>query len=50
MRRPRVQRLVDRAIVEPARHNLLTYGLGGMLLPFPAIEAIDLALTALGWG
>jgi K+-transporting ATPase ATPase B chain len=31
------------------RRNLLTYGLGGMLLPFPAIKAIDLALTALGW-
>jgi K+-transporting ATPase ATPase B chain len=31
------------------RRNLLTYGLGGMLLPFPFIKAIDLALTALGW-
>jgi K+-transporting ATPase ATPase B chain len=31
------------------RRNLLTYGLGGMLLPFPFIKAIDLTLTALGW-
>jgi K+-transporting ATPase ATPase B chain len=30
------------------RSNLLTYGLGGVLLPFPCIKLIDLALTALG--
>ena len=30
------------------RRNLLTYGLGGVLLPFPFIKLIDLALTALG--
>ena len=30
------------------RRNLLTFGLGGMLLPFPFIKAIDLALVALG--
>jgi K+-transporting ATPase ATPase B chain len=31
------------------RGNLLTYGLGGVLLPFPAIKGIDLGLVALGW-
>jgi len=31
------------------RRHLLTYGLGGVLLPFPFIKAIDLALGALGW-
>ena len=30
------------------RRNLLVYGLGGVLLPFPAIKLIDLALVALG--
>ena len=30
------------------RRNLLTFGLGGMLLPFPFIKAIDMALTAFG--
>jgi K+-transporting ATPase ATPase B chain len=30
------------------RRNLLGYGLGGVLLPFPFIKAIDLALVALG--
>jgi K+-transporting ATPase ATPase B chain len=30
------------------RRNLLVYGLGGVLLPFPCIKLIDLALTALG--
>jgi K+-transporting ATPase ATPase B chain len=30
------------------RRNLLTYGLGGVVLPFPFIKAIDLTLTALG--
>ena len=30
------------------RRNLLIYGLGGVLLPFPCIKAIDLVLTALG--
>jgi K+-transporting ATPase ATPase B chain len=29
------------------RKNLLVYGLGGVLLPFPGIKLIDLALTAL---
>jgi K+-transporting ATPase ATPase B chain len=31
------------------RRNLLTYGLGGVVLPFPFIKAIDLTLTALGF-
>src|SRR5262245_41382655 len=30
------------------RRNLLTYGLGGVLLPFPFIKLIDLALVGLG--
>ena len=30
------------------RRNLLTYGLGGVALPFPGIKLIDLALVALG--
>jgi potassium-transporting ATPase ATP-binding subunit len=30
------------------RRNLLVYGLGGVLLPFPCIKAIDLALAAAG--
>jgi K+-transporting ATPase ATPase B chain len=30
------------------RRNLLFYGLGGVLLPFPGIKLIDLALRALG--
>jgi K+-transporting ATPase ATPase B chain len=30
------------------RRNMLIYGLGGMLLPFVAIKAIDLLLSALG--
>jgi K+-transporting ATPase ATPase B chain len=37
---------------EPApvllRRNLLIYGLGGLILPFPLIKAIDLLLTAMG--
>ncbi len=30
------------------RRNLLIYGLGGILIPFIGIKAIDLAVTALG--
>ncbi|MFT4173868.1 MAG: potassium-transporting ATPase subunit KdpB [Rhodocyclaceae bacterium] len=30
------------------RRNLLIYGAGGVLLPFPAIKLIDMALTTLG--
>jgi K+-transporting ATPase ATPase B chain len=30
------------------RRNLLTYGIGGVLLPFPFIKLIDLALVGLG--
>jgi len=30
------------------RRNLLVYGLGGVLLPFPFIKLIDLVLTGLG--
>ncbi|HEY4297354.1 MAG TPA: potassium-transporting ATPase subunit KdpB [Paraburkholderia sp.] len=31
------------------RRNLLIYGLGGMLLPFPFIKLIDMVLAACGW-
>ncbi len=30
------------------RRNILVYGLGGVLLPFPCIKLIDVALTAMG--
>jgi potassium-transporting ATPase ATP-binding subunit len=30
------------------RRNLLVFGLGGVLLPFPCIKFIDLALSAIG--
>ncbi|HSN13789.1 MAG TPA: HAD-IC family P-type ATPase, partial [Anaeromyxobacteraceae bacterium] len=30
------------------RRNMLFYGLGGVVLPFPCIKLIDLALTAIG--
>jgi K+-transporting ATPase ATPase B chain len=31
------------------RRNLLIYGVGGMLIPFPGIKLIDMLLAALGW-
>ncbi|MEM5329018.1 potassium-transporting ATPase subunit KdpB [Paraburkholderia sp. JHI2823] len=31
------------------RRNLLIYGLGGILLPFPCIKLIDMVLAAFGW-
>jgi K+-transporting ATPase ATPase B chain len=31
------------------RRNLLIYGLGGIVVPFPGIKLIDLLLTAAGW-
>ncbi|PLZ03535.1 K(+)-transporting ATPase subunit B [Burkholderia sp. WAC0059] len=31
------------------RRNLLVYGLGGIVLPFPFIKLIDMAITAFGW-
>ncbi len=31
------------------RRNLLIYGLGGIVLPFPFIKLIDMGLTAMGW-
>ncbi len=30
------------------QHNILVYGLGGLVLPFPCIKLIDLVLTAIG--
>jgi K+-transporting ATPase ATPase B chain len=30
------------------RRNLVIYGLGGVLLPFPGIKLIDLLLVAIG--
>ncbi|WP_322014524.1 potassium-transporting ATPase subunit KdpB [Paraburkholderia sp. J12] len=31
------------------RRNLLVYGLGGIILPFPCIKLIDMVLAAFGW-
>ena len=31
------------------RRNLLIYGLGGVLVPFPGIKAIDIVISAAGW-
>jgi K+-transporting ATPase ATPase B chain len=31
------------------RRNLLVYGLGGLVAPFPGIKILDLLITALGW-
>jgi len=31
------------------RRNLLIYGLGGILIPFPGIKLIDMVLAAAGW-
>jgi K+-transporting ATPase ATPase B chain len=31
------------------RRNLLVYGLGGIIVPFPGIKLIDMILTAAGW-
>jgi potassium-transporting ATPase ATP-binding subunit len=31
------------------RRNLLIYGLGGVIVPFIGIKAIDLAIAAAGW-
>ena len=31
------------------RRNLLIYGLGGIIVPFPGIKLIDLMLSAAGW-
>lgn len=34
---------------ELLKHNLLIYGLGGLITPFIAIKGIDLIITLLGW-
>jgi K+-transporting ATPase ATPase B chain len=31
------------------RRNLLVYGLGGVIVPFPGIKLIDMGLSAAGW-
>jgi K+-transporting ATPase ATPase B chain len=31
------------------RRNLLIYGLGGIIVPFPAIKLIDMLIAAAGW-
>jgi K+-transporting ATPase ATPase B chain len=31
------------------RRNLLIYGLGGIIVPFPGIKLIDMLLSATGW-
>jgi len=37
-----------RPAAELLRKNLLVWGLGGLVLPFPCIKAIDLLLAACG--
>jgi K+-transporting ATPase ATPase B chain len=37
-----------RPAAELLRRNLLVYGLGGVLVPFPGIKLIDLLLTGMG--
>mgnify|MGYP000109679759 FL=1 len=34
---------------ELLRHNLLVYGLGGVVIPFAGIKAIDLLISGLGF-
>jgi K+-transporting ATPase ATPase B chain len=34
--------------VELVRRNILVYGLGGILLPFPGIKLVDLVVSAFG--
>ena len=36
------------AAVDLVRRNILLYGLGGVLIPFPGIKIIDLIVTAMG--
>jgi K+-transporting ATPase ATPase B chain len=36
-----------RSARQPAAHHLLIYGLGGLIVPFIGIKAIDLLLVAL---
>ena len=31
------------------RRNLLIYGLGGIIVPFPGIKLIDMLLSVVGW-
>ncbi|WP_366062035.1 potassium-transporting ATPase subunit KdpB [uncultured Aquitalea sp.] len=38
-----------KSAAELLRSNLLVYGLGGLLVPFVGIKAIDMILGALGW-
>jgi K+-transporting ATPase ATPase B chain len=46
----RARGATDRALPAPALllGNVSVYGVGGVLLPFPCIELIDLALAATG--
>jgi K+-transporting ATPase ATPase B chain len=35
---------------EVLRRNVLVYGLGGVLIPFPCIKIIDMMIAAMGVG
>ncbi len=41
-------RYVPESAAKVLRRNLLIYGIGGLILPFPAIKAIDLLVNAVG--
>ncbi len=41
-------RYVPQSAASVLRRNLLIYGIGGILIPFPGIKLIDLAVNALG--
>ena len=41
-------RYVPQSAASVLRRNLLIYGIGGILIPFPGIKLIDLAVNAIG--
>jgi K+-transporting ATPase ATPase B chain len=41
-------RYVPESAAKVLRRNLLIYGIGGLILPFPAIKVIDLLVNAVG--
>jgi K+-transporting ATPase ATPase B chain len=41
-------RYVPQSAAAVLRRNLLIYGIGGIIIPFPAIKLIDLAINAIG--
>src|SRR6202022_2820046 len=41
-------RYVPQSAASVLRRNLLIYGIGGIIIPFPGIKLIDLAVNAIG--